>query len=741
MGIYGTNINVARAFATYIDGLKPVHRKSLYTMNDLKMFPNSPHRKAAVVVGTALAKYYCHGDTSIYDATIFMSQDFSQRIPYVDVNGNNGAVTGDLHAHMRYVEVKLSEYGYNVFLDKEYLECVPYIPNYDESILEPVYLPARLPNILINGSVGIGYGFSNNIPQHNVSEVINCLISKLKTGKYTELYPDYCSGGEITNSDDIQDFYKKSEGKINIRGLIENDDKDHSLIVKEVLPYMKTDIILDKLQELVTQKGCDDIIDIVDLTNKKTGIHIIIKIKKSTPLDVMKNMLLNTILKDTVSVYMTVVTNNLTIESTGIEKLLDMWLDYRYNIERALYHNRINKIYKEIIILEGLIACYNHIDEILKLVKSSNDRNTLIESLKTKYKLKQIQAEYIADIKLYRYTKMSIQSMKDELDDKMKIKESYMKILHDDNLIKNEIINDLLSLESKFKTTRKTKLSSITKSTNIDNTENIFVLTKQGKIKKMKNYNDNYDKKDFPLQKLIIPNNEELIIFTKKGFSFKVMAGNVPNTENTTGMFLTKDIAKLDNDDKIVQIFNYTSLDKENYFIFKTSNHTIKKTKVSLYDASSSSSLIAINLNKSEVEQVIYTNDNERILFHYGKLATIVETKNISTVLRTAMGMNLPFLNKMNKNKSKITVINNTILCMDIKGKAKLVDSSKILSDKEYNMPESDFIINKQTDSFYLYTDQNIYELEYNVFNKKEIFNPLEAIYSFTNETLYNILE
>jgi DNA gyrase subunit A len=124
MGIYGTNINVARAFATYIDGLKPVHRKSLYTMNDLKMFPNSPHRKAAVVVGTALAKYYCHGDTSIYDATIFMSQDFSQRIPYVDVNGNNGAVTGDLHAHMRYVEVKLSEYGYNVFLDKEYLEWI-----------------------------------------------------------------------------------------------------------------------------------------------------------------------------------------------------------------------------------------------------------------------------------------------------------------------------------------------------------------------------------------------------------------------------------------------------------------------------------------------------------------------------------------------------------------------------------------------------------------------------------------
>lgn len=444
---YAMSVIVSRALPDVRDGLKPVHRRILYAMNEIGLTPDKPYRKSATVVGHVLAKYHPHGDAAVYESLVRMAQDFSMRHPLVDGHGNFGSVDGDPPAAMRYTEARMSKIAIEMLRDIE-KETVDFMPNFDESAKEPKVLPSRFPNLLVNGSQGIAVGMATNIPPHNLAEVIDAIVYLLdnENASLDDIMkiikgPDFPTGGYIIGKKGIKDAYATGKGKIIVRAkaTIEQTSKGRQRIVVTELPYMVNKArLIEKIAELVHEKRIDGISDIRDESDKE-GLRIVIEIKKDADANVvLKQLYKNTQLQDSFGIIMLALVDNQPKVLTLMD-MLNLYIEHQKEVIVRRTKYDLKKAEERAHILEGLKKALDHIDEIISIIRSSRTVNEAKERLISRFQFTEVQAQAILDMRLQRLTGLERQKIEEELAELIKMIEYYKNVLASDAMVK-EII-------------------------------------------------------------------------------------------------------------------------------------------------------------------------------------------------------------------------------------------------------------------------------------------------------------
>lgn len=466
---YAEYVIMDRALPRVEDGLKPVQRRILYSMYVSKMLPSKPFKKTARIVGDCLGKYHPHGDTSVYDATVRMIQDFNMRIPLVEGHGNFGSIDGDPAASMRYTEARLSHISLEMLKDIE-KNTVEFCKNFDESLYEPTVLPGKFPNLLVNGASGIAVGLATNIPTHNLREVIDGTIAYINNPKISlnDLMshikgPDFPSGG-IVIKENIESAYETGKGKLQLVSKlhIEKQKNGKKSIVITEIPYQinKADLLM-KISQLRDLKKEDfsDIVSIVDESDSK-GIRALIHVKKNTDTDVLiEKLFKNTNLKTTFGVNMVVIAENKPQQLPLVE-MIKFFVKHQIDVIRNRTIFDIERTEKRIHILEGYLIALENINDIIELIKNSKTPDDAKKSLELKYNLSAVQSQAILDLKLSKITKLEITSVKKELKEMKSFLKKLNNIIKSDKEINNIIKNELLEIKEKYGTSRKTKIVS-----------------------------------------------------------------------------------------------------------------------------------------------------------------------------------------------------------------------------------------------------------------------------------------
>jgi len=751
MGIYSYNINLYRSFPSIRDGLKPVARKIIYSMKNLNLYHNRPHRKVANVVGATMSSLYAHGDASIYEALVKMAQNFYMNVPIIDGQGNFGSLQGDMAGAMRYIECRLDKYG-EYFLNDIDKNAVNFSPTYDNQEMEPNSLPVALPNLLVNGSYGIGQAYLSSIPSHNINDVIDFTI-KIINKEITsldeiasQLYPDFCTGGIIINKDEIKEAYKKGTGRIILRAKIET--KDNELIVTEI-PYM-TNLanIKEKIQEAVKAQKIEGIIDLRDDTNKKNGIKLIIKLKKNINPSVIENLLYKfTPLQTTFTVSL-IATEDLTFRVYNILELFEKWIDYRKSTLKRIFNFKISKIRRRIHIIEGLIIALTNINEVIKIIKSSENKDDAIKNLIKRFKITELQSTSIVEMQLYKLTKLNIKELEQEkinITNELKILKSYFK----EKNLNEYIINELKEIKSKYnKEKRKTQLTNIeTKIMDDDlipDMNYILFFSKQGMIKKIPVENlDNrrsYGKLrdgDYITNSLSVSSKDNLLCFTNTGRIFNIKIYEIEEGKlSTIGVNLAKYI-DLKDKEEIISFLNLTNeqyLNGEGELIFVTRKGLIKKSSIKSYQKIFKTGIIAIKLNDNDFLVGVKfldegNQDRDIIVATKNGMFNLFDTDEVSLSLRISIGMKALTLKDNDEvisfdliNKNYIGVITNKgeIKRIDIKtidvGKRAAIGKViiKIKNDELIKV----FTMDERDDSIKVITNKKIIDLNFSDFPK-----------------------
>jgi len=463
---YAMSVIVSRALPDVRDGLKPVHRRILYAMNEIGLTPDKPYRKSATVVGHVLAKYHPHGDAAVYESLVRMAQDFSMRHPLVDGHGNFGSVDGDPPAAMRYTEARMSKIAVEMLRDIE-KETVDFMPNFDESAKEPKVLPSRFPNLLVNGSQGIAVGMATNIPPHNLAEVIDAIVYILDNENATldDIMkiikgPDFPTGGYIIGKKGIRDAYATGKGKIIVRAKtsIEQTSKGRQRIIITELPYMVNKArLIEKIAELVHEKKIDGISDIRDESDKE-GLRIVIEIKKDADANVvLKQLYKNTQLQDSFGIIMLALVDNQPKVLTLMD-MLNLYIEHQKEIIVRRTRYDLKKAEERAHILEGLKKALDHIDEIISIIRSSKTVSEAKDRLIQRFKFTDVQAQAILDMRLQRLTGLERQKIEEELAELIKMIEYYKNVLASEAMVKEIIKKEILEIKEKYKDERRTKI-------------------------------------------------------------------------------------------------------------------------------------------------------------------------------------------------------------------------------------------------------------------------------------------
>lgn len=605
---YAMSVIVSRAIPDIRDGLKPVQRRIIYDMDELGIYHDKPYRKSARITGDTMGKYHPHGDSSIYEALVVMSQDFKKSVPLVDGHGNFGSIEGDGAAAQRYTEAKLRAFTEEVFLKNLKYDTVDFSPNYDESEKEPQILPSILPNFLINGSEGIAVGMTTSTPPHNVSDVIDTIIYFLEHSKCTNedllnvlKGPDFPTGGFIANKSDLLSIYETGTGKLKLRGKIEfeqgkGSEKD-KLVITEIPYTMIGDGISKLLQtiaDLVENRTLPEIVDITNQTSKD-GIRIVLELKKGTDCKYIENMLYKkTRLEDTFGVNMLAVSKGKP-EVLSLKDVLQAYIEFQYEIYTRKFNNLLDKTKKRIEVLEGLIRATNSIDLIIEILRGSKsikqakdclmNGNTKDIKFKTKTSEKQaskldfteVQADAILAMQLSRLVGLEIDALNDELSKKKLEEQQYTKILSNNNELKKEIKKELKSLKTKYGVERRTQIIDAKPIEIVEKEEEeIKMVVLVDKFYYMHSvdesiYNKNIENITNDDYRYIIPmtNKEKLVVFTDIGKAHILKGQDIP-------------FGKLrDKGQPIDNICNYSSAKENIIGISAISNPTQKQVFVS----------------------------------------------------------------------------------------------------------------------------------------------------------------
>ena len=668
---YAMSVIASRALPDVRDGLKPVQRRVLYSMIELNNGPDKPHRKCARIVGDTMGKYHPHGDSSIYGALVNMAQEWSTRYPLVDGHGNFGSVDGDGAAAMRYTEARLSKISMKMLADIN-KNTVDFAPNFDETEREPVVLPSRYPNLLVNGTSGIAVGMATNIPPHNLREVIHAVVriidNIVENDRDTELEeilevvkgPDFPTGATILGTRGIEEAYRTGRGKIKVRAVtdIETMANGKSRIIVTELPYMVNKArLIEKIADLVRDKRIDGITELSDQSNRE-GMRICIELRRDVNANVVLNHLFkHTQLQDTYGVIMLALVNN----EPKVMNLLDMlkaYLAHQEDVVTRRTKYELNKAQERAHILEGLLKALDHIDEVIQIIRSSRTTADAKEGLIQRFELSDTQAQAIVDMRLRALTGLEGEKLEAEYKELMEKIHEYEAILADRNLLLGVVREEILEIDDKFGDDRRTSIGFDADDFSVEDLipleSTVIAMTNLGYIKRMTVDNFHSQNRggkgikgmqtledDFIKDILMTTTHHYLMFFTNMGKVYRLKTYEIPESGRNSRGTAIVNLLQLVPEEKITAVIPFGEQESGRYLMMATKKGLVKRTPISEYEHVRKIGLAAIVLkDEDELIEVKCTEGAEEILLvtKFGQCICFNE-KDVRSTGRVSMGV------------------------------------------------------------------------------------------------------
>jgi DNA gyrase subunit A len=624
---YAMSVIISRALPDVRDGLKPVHRRILYAMWKVGLTASAKYRKSATVVGEVLGKYHPHGDASVYDAMVRMAQDFSMRYPLVNGQGNFGSLDGDGAAAMRYTEAKLAKIAEELLFDLE-KNTVDFVPNYDGSHKEPKVLPSKLPNFLLNGTVGIAVGMATNVPPHNLGEIIDGVVHVIDhpeadTEDLMQFVkgPDFPTGGIIYNRDDIKQAYGTGRGGIVVRAkteIVEDKNGAYKIIINEIPYQVNKATLLEKMADLVRDKKLEGLRDLRDESDKD-GVRIVIELKKEAyPKKILNKLFSLTQLQETFHVNMLALVDGLQPRVLNLKMVLEEYIKHRKEIvtRRAEYELEQAKLRAHI--LEGLKICLAKLEAVIRLIKNSKDKEQAKVNLMKRFKLSEIQANAILEMKLSQLSNLERQKILDELKEKLALVKELKGILASKAKILAIVKKELAEIKQKYADERKTEvvanpIGKFTQEDLVPNEPAIVMLTRDGYIKRLSPETFRTQSRggkgviglttkeeDIVEGFLSTTTHADLLFFTSRGKVFSLKAYDVPAASRTAKGQAVVNFLQLDSTEKVSALLPLTELKDYKFLVMATCHGVIKKVDIKLFEDIRRSGLIAIKLKEND---------------------------------------------------------------------------------------------------------------------------------------------
>lgn len=687
---YAMSIIVSRALPDVRDGLKPVHRRILFAMSELGMYSDKPHKKSARIVGEVIGKYHPHGDSSVYEAMVRMAQDFSMRYMLVDGHGNFGSVDGDMAAAMRYTEARLSKIAMEMLRDLN-KETVDFIPNYDGEEKEPAVLPARFPNLLVNGVTGIAVGMATNIPPHNLNEVIDGIQALIKNPDITPLElidyvkgPDFPTAGFVMGRHGIRQAYLTGRGSVTMRAraTIEENGNKARIIVYE-LPYQVNKArLVEKIAELVREKKIDGITDLRDESDRN-GMRVVIELRRDvTPSVVLNNLYKQTQMQSNFGINMLALVNG-EPKTLNLRDVLYHYLQHQIEVIRRRTEFELKKAEARAHILEGLRIALDHLDEVIKLIRASQTADIAREGLIERFSLSYEQAQAILDMRLQRLTGLERDKIEAEYAELMKKIAEFKAILADELLVLQIISEELSELKEKFGDERRTEITmsdeEIMDEDLIPREDVIISVTHTGYIKRLPVTTYRSQKRggkgvvgmgtkdnDFVEHLFVSNTHHYLLFFSDKGKVYKLKAYEIPDLSRTARGTPIINLIQIEQGETINAVIPVKEFDSEHYLFFATRQGVVKKTPLDDYINIRKVGLIAISLREDDdLIGVKLTDGNQEI------------------VMGTAQGMSIRFSEQDVRSMGRSAT--------GVKGIQ--LDSNDVVIDMDVVVPDNDVLI------------------------------------------------
>ena len=663
---YSMSVIVARALPDVRDGLKPVHRRILYGMQGLNLASSGPYRKSARLVGDVMGKYHPHGDSSIYEATVRLAQDFNTRYPLVDGQGNFGNIDGDGAAAMRYTEVRMTKLAEEMLRDIN-KDTVDFVPNFDENEKEPTILPARFPNLLVNGSSGIAVGMATNMAPHNMNESIDGIIAyidndNISISELNEIIkgPDFPTGAKIMGTEGIREAYETGRGKIIVRAIaeIKSFKNNREKIVITELPYqVNKSALIMKIADLAKNKVIDGISNITDASNRK-GINIIVELKRDANAEVVLNKLYkNTQMQTTFGIINLALVNGKP-EILNLKEIIRYYVDHQVEVVTRRTKFDLEKAEKRAHIVEGLFIALDNIDRIIKIVRSSKDDNEAKEKFYQEFNLTDAQSQAILDMRIRRLTGLERERLEAEYEKLMADIKWFKEVLENNDVLMNLIKEELLEIKSKYGDLRRTVISNGNTDIEIEDIikkeDVVITLTQFGYIKRMSEgtykpqkrggrgvSSGNMRDEDFVKELFVTSTHDMILFFTSLGNVFKLKAYEIPEDSRTSRGTAIINLLDLQEGERVTSIIPVEEYDPEMNFLMVTEKGLIKRTPFKDYKNIRKSGIIAIKLNEDDkLIDVHLTEDDEDVILVTKKgLAIRFNEEQVRKSGRNSMGV------------------------------------------------------------------------------------------------------
>ena len=660
---YSTSVITGRALPDARDGLKPVHRRILYALAELNLVPTKPYKKSARIVGDVIGKYHPHGDSSVYEAMVRMAQDWSLRYPLVEGQGNFGSVDGDGAAAMRYTEARMSKITLEMLRDLK-KDVVDFQPNFSEDLEEPMVLPSRIPNLLLNGTSGIAVGMACSFAPHNINEVIDGIIATINNRDITveELHkeyikaPDFPTGGTIINQHELLNGYKTGKGRVRIRGKynVEKIGRRECLVFYEIPYGVKKEKLIEDIAKLCEDKSIEGITDIRDTSNKH-GMRIEIEVKKDINPDVIANHLFRlSALEDTYSLNHTAIVNK-SPKVLNLKELIEVYIDHQVEVITRRTQFDLRKIDARLHIIEGLLKALEDIDNVIALIKASNNVQVAIEGLMKKYSLSEIQAKAIVEMKLRKLTGLEKVELEQENKELVEEANHLKSILGSTEVLNSVLIDELNEIKSNYGDARKTDVTNVIVKADekdiqyVQPEEVVVVMTKAGNVKKIpaksfkvQNRNGKGVKNQDDIILDVIRTNtiDTLMVFTALGKMYRLVVDQVPTGTNSSRGVAIHTLVKMEEHDKAIAITSLKRKTDAEFVVSVSEQGMIKKTKLEEYMKAKKSGIAAVGLREGDsIANIVFIKDEQLILVSEKGMSIRFKTDNIGSVGRTAIGV------------------------------------------------------------------------------------------------------
>ena len=662
---YAMSVIVQRALPDARDGLKPVHRRILYTMHEDGLTADKPYRKSATTVGDVLGRYHPHGDASVYDAMVRLAQDFSMRYTLIDGHGNFGSVDGDPAAAYRYTEARLSRLAESMMTDIE-KNTVDFMPNFDDRLQEPTVLPAQIPALLVNGSSGIAVGMATNIPPHNLNEVIDGIIKIIDEDEVTDENlmevikgPDFPTEGIIVGREGIREAYKTGRGKIILRAETEIEEMagNKQRIIVNSLPYQVNKAkLIENMAHLAREKRLEGISEIRDESDREHKVRIVIELKRDANAQVVLNQLFkNTQMQTSFGIIMLALVDG-EPKILTLRQCLDVYIEHRKNVVLRRTQFELDKALARAHILEGLRIAIDNIDEVIKIIRESYDDAK--ERLMERFKLSEIQAQSILDMRLRTLQGLQREKIEEEYEELMKLIEHLREILNSETLVFQVIKEELLKIKDKYGDERRTQIKAAEGEIEVEDLikeeQTVVTLTHFGYIKRMPI--DTYKsqrrggkgitglstrEEDFVKQIFTASTHDTILFFSNKGKLYKLKGFEIPEAGRTAKGTAIVNLLSLDAGEKISAVIPIQNFAEGKYLLMGTKNGLIKKTALKEYDSSRKNGLQGITLKEDDELISVKLTDGEDniVLVTRNGICITFDEKDVRPIGRTAQGV------------------------------------------------------------------------------------------------------